>query len=117
MYDKYVGINKGGCGVEIINAQGEKLGFDGLIQILKGLGNSNFPLSMAALEKELLKCSNDIRLKDDLTIIEMKFIVYFASAAVVGSGSWELKSIRKKITKKGVQLKLAPEGVKIELVK
>ena len=60
--------------IEIENSMGEWLGIDGLIQILKSIGYPNVQLSMDALEKELLKFSNDIRLQDDITIIEVKFI-------------------------------------------
>ena len=45
--------------VEIENAQGEWLGIDGFVQILKRLDYPNVQLCMDALEKELLKFSND----------------------------------------------------------
>ena len=60
--------------VEIENAQGEWLGIDGLVHILKSLDYPIVQLSMDALEKELLKFSNDIRLQDDITIIEVRFM-------------------------------------------
>ena len=62
--------------IEIQNVEGEWLGNDGLIQTLNNLDYPKVQLHMDALEKELLKFSNDIRLQDDLTIIEMKFIAH-----------------------------------------
>jgi sigma-B regulation protein RsbU (phosphoserine phosphatase) len=59
---------------EIHNASNEMLGVDGLINILKELNYPREPLNMAALELALLKFSNDIRLKDDLTILEARFL-------------------------------------------
>jgi hypothetical protein len=46
---------------------------DHSIQILKNLKYPDTPLRMDALEEELLKFSNDIRLQDDITIIEARF--------------------------------------------
>ena len=59
---------------EIHNASNEMLGVDGLINILKELNYPREPLNMAALELALLKFSNDIRLQDDLTILEARFL-------------------------------------------
>ena len=59
---------------EIHNARDELLGVDGFINILKGLGYPREPLNMDALELALLKYSNDIRLRDDLTILEARFL-------------------------------------------
>jgi len=59
--------------IEIQNAQDEWLGVEGFTKILKGLDYLKAPLSMPALEKKLLKYSNDIRLQDDITIIEARF--------------------------------------------
>jgi len=59
--------------IEIQNAEGKWLGINGLVKILKKLDYPNLPLSMDALEKELLKFSNDIRIRDDLTIIELQY--------------------------------------------
>lgn len=59
---------------EIHNAEGELLGIDGLIRILKGLGYPAAPIQAAALEEELLKFSNAIRLDDDVTFIEVRFL-------------------------------------------
>lgn len=59
---------------EIQNAKNEMLGIDGFVQILKILDYPQAQLSMYALEEELLKFSNDIRLQDDVTIIEVRFL-------------------------------------------
>ena len=56
---------------EVHNAEGELLGVEGLIRILKGLGYPE-PSSQEAMEEELLKFSNAIRLEDDVTFIEMR---------------------------------------------
>jgi len=50
------------------------LGVDGLARILKSLDYPQTPLNMGALAEELLKFSNDIRLQDDIAIIEMRFL-------------------------------------------
>ena len=60
--------------VEIQNAAGEWLGADGFAKILKDFGYPEKPLKMSALEKRLLEFSNNIRLPDDLTIIEARYI-------------------------------------------
>ena len=60
--------------VEIQNAGNEWLGADGFIQILKRLDYPRTELRMDMLEEELLKFSNDIRLQDDITIIEMRYL-------------------------------------------
>ena len=59
--------------VEIHNAAGEMLDLDGLIGILNKQGYPTADLQMDALEEELLKYSNGIRLEDDLTFIEIRF--------------------------------------------
>jgi phosphoserine phosphatase RsbU/P len=59
--------------VEIQNAGGEWLGIDGLLQILKSHNYPEAPLRMDMLGNELLKFSNDIRLPDDITLIEVRF--------------------------------------------
>jgi PAS domain S-box-containing protein len=64
---------------EIENARDEMLGVDGFLQILKNLDYPKTQLSMDVLEKELLKFSNDIRLQDDITIIEIRFADQIAS--------------------------------------
>ena len=58
---------------EIHDAANRQLGLDGVVDILKRLGYPQTPLSMAVLEKELLRFSNEIRLQDDVTIIEVIF--------------------------------------------
>lgn len=59
--------------VEVQNAAGKLLGTDGLIKILKSQGYPQADIQMEALEEELLKYSNAIRLEDDLTLIEVRF--------------------------------------------
>jgi PAS domain S-box-containing protein len=58
---------------EIHNARDELLGVDGLARILTSLDYPRNQLNMDDLQKELLKFSNDIRLQDDITIIEVHF--------------------------------------------
>jgi PAS domain S-box-containing protein len=58
--------------VEISNAAGQMLGLDGLIDMLKRQGYPAADLQMEALEEDLLKYSNGIRLADDLTLIEIR---------------------------------------------
>ena len=58
---------------EIHNANDELLGLDGFINILTDLNYPRKPLKMNALELALLKFSNDIRLQDDITIIEARY--------------------------------------------
>jgi serine phosphatase RsbU (regulator of sigma subunit) len=62
--------------VEIQNANREWLGVDGFTQILKDLNYPQMPLRMEMLEEVLLKFSNDIRLQDDITIIEARYSGY-----------------------------------------
>ena len=59
--------------IEIQNANQEWLGVDGFTQILKDLNYPQMPLRMEMLEEVLLKFSNDIRLQDDITIIEARY--------------------------------------------
>ena len=58
---------------EIQNAQNEWLGVEGFTQILKSLDYPKAPLSMQTLEEKLLMFSNDIRLQDDITVIEARY--------------------------------------------
>lgn len=58
--------------LEISNAAGDMLGLDGLIGMLKKQGYPAADIWMGALEEELLKYSNGIRLDDDLTLIEIR---------------------------------------------
>ena len=59
---------------EIHNAQDELLGVDGLARILHGLDYPQTALNMGSLAEELLKFSNDIRLQDDIAMIEISFL-------------------------------------------
>jgi phosphoserine phosphatase RsbU/P len=73
-------FDKGDCllyfsdgAAEVHNAQEKLLGVAGLARVLQGLGYPAQSLQMSALEKQLLLYSNDIRLTDDLTFIEVRF--------------------------------------------
>lgn len=59
--------------VEVMDAAETQLGVDGLIAILRKQGYPKNDIRMDALEEELLKYSNSIRLDDDLTLIEIRF--------------------------------------------
>jgi phosphoserine phosphatase RsbU/P len=59
--------------VEVHNAQQELLGVEGLIHILRQVGYPTRGFQINAVEEELLRYSNDIRLTDDLTFIEVRF--------------------------------------------
>jgi phosphoserine phosphatase RsbU/P len=59
--------------VEIHNSEGKLLGVDGLIAILKKQGYPASGIQIAAIEEELLKYSNAVRLEDDLTLLEIGF--------------------------------------------
>jgi serine phosphatase RsbU (regulator of sigma subunit) len=50
------------------------LGVDGFINILIELNYPQEPLNMNVLEEALLKFSNDIRLQDDITILEARYL-------------------------------------------
>ncbi len=56
---------------EIHNADDQLLGVAGLIAILKKLGYPKSGIPLVAVEEELLKYSNTVRLEDDLTLIEI----------------------------------------------
>jgi len=58
--------------VEIHNAEDEMLDVDGLVRILRAQGYPQAGIQMDALEEELLKYSNAIRLTDDLTLIDVR---------------------------------------------
>ncbi len=60
--------------LEIENAAGEILGVGGLIGLLQEMDYPRTPLSMPALEERLLKFSNAIRMSDDITIVEVRFL-------------------------------------------
>lgn len=57
---------------EIHNSEDQMLGIDGLLRILKSLGYPDKPIRRAAVELELLRFSNAIRLDDDVTFIEAR---------------------------------------------
>lgn len=59
--------------IEIHNSQGQMLGTEGLITILNAQSYPQEQIQIAALHEALLTYSNDIRLDDDLTFLEMKF--------------------------------------------
>jgi serine phosphatase RsbU (regulator of sigma subunit) len=59
---------------EVHNAAGEMLALDGLLGILEKQGYPQANIQMDALEEELLKYSNEIRLGDDLTLIEIRLL-------------------------------------------
>jgi PAS domain S-box-containing protein len=59
--------------VEVHNAQGQLLGIDGLVRILQSVGYPACDLRSARVEEQLLLYSNDIRLNDDLSFIEVRF--------------------------------------------
>ena len=59
--------------MEIHNAENKLLGVDGLIAILKRLGYPDSGIEGTALEEQLLKYSNAIRLEDDLSLIDIRF--------------------------------------------
>jgi sigma-B regulation protein RsbU (phosphoserine phosphatase) len=61
--------------VEVTDADDKLLGVDGLIRILKKQGYPQADIRMEALEEELLRYSNAIRLEDDLTLIELRLHV------------------------------------------
>jgi phosphoserine phosphatase RsbU/P len=58
---------------EVSDAAGDMLGVAGLINILSTLGHPKERLEIEALEKALLGFSNEIRLGDDLTLIDIRF--------------------------------------------
>ena len=59
--------------IEVQNVEREVLGIDGLVGLLRAQGYPDSGIDMGALEKELLKYSNAIRLEDDLTFVEVRF--------------------------------------------
>lgn len=58
---------------EIRDADGRILGTDGLLGILQGLGYPGAGIMAAQLHEALLAYSNDIRLDDDLTMLDVRF--------------------------------------------
>jgi sigma-B regulation protein RsbU (phosphoserine phosphatase) len=59
--------------VEVHNAQEELLGVQGLVRILQETGYPASGLQISAVEEQLLRYSNGIRLSDDLSFIEVRF--------------------------------------------
>ncbi|MHC4427483.1 MAG: PP2C family protein-serine/threonine phosphatase [Planctomycetota bacterium] len=59
--------------VEVMDAADKQLGVGGLMAILRSQGYPEVGIQMDALEEELLRFSNAIRLPDDLTLIEIHF--------------------------------------------
>jgi PAS domain S-box-containing protein len=59
--------------VEVMNANRKQLGVNGVLAILRSQGYPEAGIRMEALEEELLRYSNAIRLPDDLTLIEVRF--------------------------------------------
>lgn len=59
---------------EVQNAQGEILGIEGLVQILRDLDYPESFVKTETLEEALLKFSNAIRLDDDVTFIEARLV-------------------------------------------
>ena len=59
--------------VEIHNADGEMLGVEGLVRILKDFGYPRSGIDINAVEEALLRFSNAIRLEDDVTFLEVRF--------------------------------------------
>ena len=59
--------------LEVHDAQEALLGVPGMIRILQGVGYPASGLPISAVEEQLLRYSNDIRLPDDITFIEVRF--------------------------------------------
>jgi len=59
--------------VEVHNARDELLGVPGLARILESVGYPASGLQMSSVEEQILLYSNDIRLADDVTFIEVRF--------------------------------------------
>ena len=66
---------------EIHSAGDALLGADGLARMLRELSACGAPLDFRALEERLLQYSNDIRLPDDLTLIDL---AYAGAASAAG---------------------------------
>ncbi len=60
--------------IEIHDAQGQMLDIDGLVAILRKHGYSSSCINMQVLGEELLRFSNAIRLEDDLTLVQVRFL-------------------------------------------
>lgn len=57
---------------EIHNAQDQLLGVNGLLGILRGFGYPASSIQMKAVEEQLLRFSNGLRLDDDVTFLEVR---------------------------------------------
>jgi PAS domain S-box-containing protein len=60
--------------VEIDNDKGGELGDDGLIALLRELGYPDERVRFSLVDEALLRYSNNIRLKDDVTLLEMRYL-------------------------------------------
>jgi PAS domain S-box-containing protein len=60
--------------VEIHNADGQMLDMEGLLTIVKQRRDPECGIDMNGIEEDLLKYSNAIRLEDDLTLVEVRFL-------------------------------------------
>lgn len=60
--------------LEIHDAGGQMLGVEGLARILRAQDYPQSPLPVKALEDELLRYSNAIRLMDDVTLVECRLL-------------------------------------------
>lgn len=58
---------------EVHAASGKMLGPEGLLGILKAMGYPGVPIEIEPLQEALLRFSNEIRLADDLTLLEVRF--------------------------------------------
>jgi sigma-B regulation protein RsbU (phosphoserine phosphatase) len=58
---------------EVHNARGELLGVPGILRMLKELDYPASGLKIGAIEERILLYSNDLRLPDDITLIEARF--------------------------------------------
>ena len=58
--------------VEIQDADGQQLGTAGLINILGSLGYPRIPIKIESLHQALLTASNEIRIDDDLALLEIR---------------------------------------------
>ena len=59
--------------IEVRDAAGQMLGTEGLLGILYSLGYPEAEINIEILQKALLVYSNEIRLEDDMTLLEVRF--------------------------------------------
>lgn len=62
--------------VEVCDAQGRILGAEGLAGVLRDFGYPAREFQIGLVEERLLQYSNDLRLTDDLTFIEVRFLTH-----------------------------------------